>query len=73
MQLCRFLRWKGCFDRPLGTEAALREVLQLNDVPYECLHTCRPWGPDDDVAALERCQPERSCFERSRRGPALVS
>ena len=36
-----------------------------NEVPYSCLKTCQPWGPDDDVVAPEACVEQRGCF-RSR-------
>lgn len=49
MKLCRFLRWKGVHD--VRTEQELRAAFARNEVPYSCLKTCQPWGPDEALAA----------------------
>ncbi len=64
MHLCRYLRWKGY--APDAAELAEFELtFARNQVPYSCLHTCQPWGPDDDLAAPERCDDSRPCYEAS--------
>ena len=60
IDLCRFLRWKGYRDDLQGDELA--HVLIHNHVPYQCLHTCQPWGTDGDVATPETCTRERPCW-----------
>jgi len=65
MELCRSLRWKSFYGQDWEDEAHLLEVLSHNEVPYSCLNTCRSWGPDDALAAPERCTGERACFEAS--------
>ena len=60
MTRCRFLRWKGFYADPTPDEVTL-DFLK-NEVPYSCLKTCQPWGPDDHVVAPEACVEERSCF-----------
>ena len=69
MTLCRYLRWKAYYGARWDTAADLAADLARNDVPFGCLHTCRPWGPDDDLAAPERCAPGRACFVPSPRTP----
>lgn len=69
MNLCRFLRWKSWYHHESFTPDELAAVYAHNEVPYTCLKTCHPWGPDDDVAAPERCGPDRACFRAS---PKLV-
>ncbi len=69
MDLCRHLRWKGYFGRRWRSEAELEAALALSDAPFSCLRTCQAWGPDDDLAAPEICDRERSCFEPSARAP----
>lgn len=69
MELCRFLRWKGVYGRTWTQEEELAAAYELNDVPYTCLHTCEPWGPDDQPAELGTCQRARACFEPSPAGP----
>ncbi len=59
-QICQFLRWKG-YDR----EASIAErqfAFTRNQVPYTCLRTCQPWGPDDEPAVPEGCDAGRRCF-----------
>jgi hypothetical protein len=59
-QICQLLRWKG-YDR----EAAVSErefAFARNQVPYTCLRTCQPWGPDDEPALPEGCDAGRSCY-----------
>lgn len=66
-ELCRSLRWKGL----LGIDRLDREQLAVQyaiaDAQFSCLGTCQAWGPDDDLAAPELCQPGRSCFSPSPR------
>jgi len=68
-ELCRSIRWKSWYAFASFTPEDLARVWEANEVPYECLRTCRPWGPDEDPCAIERCQPGRECFEPS---PKLV-
>lgn len=65
MALCRFMRWKSFYGQDWNSEAELLEVLNRNEVPYYCLQTSQPWGPDDDAAVPERCGRHRTCFEPS--------
>jgi hypothetical protein len=59
--VCRFLRWKSF--REWEDEEDLRGTFARNQVPYTCLHTGQPWGPNDELAAPECCTDERDCFE----------
>ncbi len=64
IELCRHLRWKS----PTRETASVDEIALAygrNQVPYSCLHTCQPWGPDDELAAPEMCCSGRGCFEAS--------
>ena len=64
MQVCRFLRWKD----PAREGADLEEVVASfarNRVPFGCLRTCQPWGPDDELAAPECCNDARGCYQAS--------
>jgi len=63
--LCKHLRWKS-HSRDSGNPAAILESLQRQSVPFSCLHTCQPFGPDDDLVAPELCCRERRCFVQSR-------
>lgn len=63
MDLCKNLRWKT-FSRDETDPAAVFESLARDMVPYSCLRTCQPWGPDDDIVAPECCCNGRSCFQR---------
>lgn len=63
--LCKHLRWKS-HSRDSGSPAAILESLQRQQVPFSCLHTCQPFGPDDDIVAPDLCCSERSCFVQSR-------
>lgn len=63
MDLCRHLRWKT-FSRDESDPSAIAESLSRDMVPYSCLRTCQPWGPDDDVVAPECCCSGRACFVR---------
>lgn len=58
---CQYLRWKG-FDRAAGP-GERGFAFARNQVPYTCLRTCQPFGPDDEPAAPERCDGARPCFE----------
>lgn len=73
MTLCRFMRWKSYYTTPTFTEAQLGELFAENEVPYSCLKTCEAWGPDDALAAPERCGPTRSCFVPSLKLVAAVA
>jgi hypothetical protein len=73
MRLCVHLRWKGFYGTRWNTREEMLADLVRGDVPYSCLHTCQSWGPDDDAAAPERCQPGRGCFEASPRDPSTRS
>jgi hypothetical protein len=59
-QICQFLRWKG-HDRE-APAAERRFAFARNQVPYTCLRTCQPWGPDDEPAVPEGCDAGRGCF-----------
>ncbi|MEM6289719.1 MAG: hypothetical protein AAGA54_00595 [Myxococcota bacterium] len=63
--LCKHLRWKSQ-SRDTGSPAAILASLQRSQTQFSCLHTCRTWGPDDDLVAPELCDRERTCFEQSR-------
>ncbi len=69
MKLCDHLRCKSLYGARWRTEDELDAALLRNDVPFSCLKTCASWGPDDDLVAPERCQPERGCFRLSPRQP----
>ncbi len=71
MKLCHFLRWKSYYGREWTGPEDLEAVFQWNEVPYECLKTCRPWGPDESLVAPETCGDERPCFEASSLVPDL--
>lgn len=58
---CQMLRWKG-HDRAAGP-GERSFAFARNQVPYTCLRTCQPFGPDDEPAAPERCDRERPCYE----------
>lgn len=61
MVLCRYLRWKGRAE-DLRRGEPLQEVFVRNAVPYSCLQTTMPWGPDDELAAPEACDGSRPCY-----------
>jgi hypothetical protein len=63
-ELCRRLRWKS-IARDLGDPAEVAVAFAKNQVPYTCLHSGQPWGPDDELAAPELCHRERGCYEPS--------
>jgi len=63
MDLCRHLRWKT-FSREEADPSAVFESLSRDMVPYSCLKTLQPWGPDDDVVAPDCCCSGRACFQR---------
>lgn len=67
IELCEHLRWKGLAGQDAVDEEELLVLYLRNDSPYSCLRTCEAWGPDDGVAAPERCGSGRACFEASRR------
>jgi hypothetical protein len=57
------MRWKTS-ARDSADPGAIEESILRNQVPFSCLRTCQPWGPDDDLVAPELCQRDRSCFQR---------
>ena len=67
MDLCRSLRWKALYGLNSLSMDELLALVEANDVPYGCLRSCEPWGPDGAPATPERCQPGRSCFQPSPR------
>ncbi len=69
MTLCRYLRWKTFYGARWDTLEELAADLSREDVPFTCLHTCRPWGPDGELTAPEGCAPGRGCFVPSDRVP----
>ena len=69
MRLCANLRWKTYYGARWDTREQMLADLLRGDVPYSCLQTCQPWGPDEDASTPERCQPDRGCFEPSKREP----
>lgn len=69
LRLCAYLRWRGFHEAVFPDDAALQAALLRSDRPFSCLHTCRPWGPDDQGTAPEMCQSNRSCFEPSPDDP----
>ena len=62
MELCAWMRWKCSRVAPRDPEV-LAEMFARNEVPYSCLKTCMPWGPDDQPAVPELCDSRRACFE----------
>ncbi len=68
IQLCRWLRSKA-LRGPWETEEELAMIYAWNECPWECLHTCEPWGPDGDLVVPEGCHEGRPCFEPSPKTP----
>lgn len=64
IELCRHLRWKSA-TREIADAEAIGFAFARNQVPYTCLHTCQPWGPDDELVVPELCHSQRNCFEPS--------
>ena len=56
---CRFLRAKEMF---VDGEMNL-QVAGFGSGVFWCVHTQNCLGPDSQVADLESCKPERSCYE----------
>ena len=73
LRLCAHLRWQAYYDSGWQSDEELQHALQRGDRPFSCLHTCRPWGPDDAASTPEHCQPGRSCFELSPRDPRQLA
>jgi len=69
MRLCAKLRWKGWYGARFPTPESLEEAYRMADAPFTCLQSCQPWGDDEDPASPEHCQPDRACFEPSRKEP----
>jgi hypothetical protein len=65
MNLCARLRWKGYYARDWSSLAELAVRLSESDVPFSCLDTAQPWGPDEALCAPERCGPQRACYRPS--------
>ncbi len=65
VQLCRSLRGQS-ISRDLDDPGEIAAAFARNHVPYSCLKTCQPWGPDDDVAAPELCTRDRGCYQPTR-------
>lgn len=61
MDLCKHLRWKS-ITRDLEDPEQIAWAFARNQVPYSCLRTCHSWGPDDELAAPERCRSGRACY-----------
>jgi hypothetical protein len=69
MRLCASLRWKSFYGARWDSREQMVADLVRGDAPYTCLRTCQAFGPDDDAAVPERCQPGRACFSGSKREP----
>jgi len=67
MDLCRSLRWKALYGLTSLSVDELLALFDANDVPYGCLRSREPWGPDGQPATPESCQPGRACFAPSPR------
>ncbi len=65
MHLCRFLRWKTGYGELYRDVDELAAILARNEVPFACLRTQQPWGPDESAALPEQCAPGRPCYEES--------
>lgn len=61
MSLCRHLRWKSD-ARTSGDPLQVYASLARSQVPFSCLRTSRPWGPDEDVVGPDCCDCSRPCF-----------
>ena len=64
LELCRSLRWKS-YTRDAEEPGEFHRTFARNNVPYTCLRTCQPWGPDEELAIPEGCNSARPCFETS--------
>ncbi len=69
IQLCRRLRWKGRHGTDAVTPEWVAEAYARNEVPWTCLSTAHPWGPDEAPVDPYRCTSARACFAPD---PALV-
>jgi len=59
MRCCEQLEGKSMYYRPDERPGLIHE----SDVmPYTCLRTLRPVGPDGQDARPSLCQPHRTCF-----------
>jgi len=70
--LCAHLRWKSYYGAEHLDARALLALAQRGDVPFHCLQTCRPWGPDDGPAAPEACSDRRRCWVPSPRSGEVL-
>ena len=73
VDLCHSLRWKGYVGASWRTHEELAAALSTSDSPFSCLHTCRSWGPDDDLVAPESCTRDRPCFTPSPKTPRTLA
>jgi len=58
---CKFLRWKS-YGVDQSEPLQVAKIFCDGSVTYTCLHTGLPLGPDDNLAAPEKCQGARSCY-----------
>jgi hypothetical protein len=70
VDICRHLRWKS-YTRDAEDLDEFEVTFARNQVPYTCLRTCQPWGPDEELAVPEGCNGARACYERSPLAPPL--
>lgn len=73
MSPCRWLRWKGAHARDWQRPEDLQAALERWDVPFSCLRTTEPCGPDGGLAEPEACGAGRSCFEALAGADPLLS
>jgi hypothetical protein len=64
MELCKSLRWKGFHSRDWSSPEELIARLVQPEVPFSCLRTCQPWGPDDGPSAPGDCASHRGSTVR---------
>ena len=60
--LCRRLRWKGRHGADAVSPEWVEAAYARNEVPWTCLSTGQPWGPDESVVDPHGCNPSRGCF-----------
>ena len=69
MELCKCLRWKGYREQRQNPEE-VKAAFRRNAVPYSCMFSFKPWGPDGDVVAPEWCNAKRSCYQAYYEAPS---
>lgn len=69
LRLCAWIRSKSLYGRVFRDMEDVGAALSRSDVPFSCLRTCQPWGPDDALVEPGACQPGRGCFEVSPKEP----